>query len=134
MTRLLKPIINSLSNASCNYNKINPVKQKCLFNKAVQWSLSEDFSLRSQTFCFTADFFTTFYICLKPRLFAHPITKCLKPRLFSTSHHKIISKHPRIQESWLYFAKKNFEMSDKNGKSAFTQLALPVPGQAYSLR
>ena len=37
-----------------------------------------DFSLRSQTFYYTADFSTTFYIYsiyLKPRLFAHPVTK-----------------------------------------------------------
>ena len=32
--------------------------------------------------------------------------ECLKPRLFCKSHHKTTSKHPRIQEFWLYFAKK----------------------------
>ena len=57
---------------------------------------------------------------------------CLKPRLFCTFHHKTTSKHPRIQEFWLYF-EKNSVTPDKNGKSAFTQLALPVPGQAYGL-
>ena len=51
-----------------------------------------DFSLRFQTFCYIADFSTTFYICLKPRF-------------FYTSHHKTISKHSRIQEFWLYSAK-----------------------------
>ena len=41
---------------------------------------------------------------------------------------------PRIQEFWLYFAKKNSVTPDKNVKSAPTQLAFPVPGQAYGLR
>ena len=49
---------------------------------------------------------------------------CLKPRLFCTFHHKTTSKHPRIKEFWLYFAKISVT-PDKNEKSAPTQLALP---------
>ena len=51
-----------------------------------------DFSLRSQIFCYTAVFSTTFLYMLKTRL-------------FFTSQHKTTSKHHRIQECWLYFAK-----------------------------
>ena len=57
---------------------------------------------------------------------------CLKPRVFCTSHHKTTSEHPRIQEFCLYFA--NSVISDKNWKSAPTQLAPSVLGQAYGLR
>ena len=74
-----------------------------------------DFSLRPQTFCYTADFSTTFYICLKPRLFAHPITK--PPA--STLEFKDFD----------FIWQKNSVNSDKNGKSASTQLAPPVPGR-----
>ena len=52
-----------------------------------------DFNLRSQTFCYTADFSTTFLYMLKTMTFC-------------TSYHKTTSKHPRIQEFWLYFEKK----------------------------
>ena len=62
-----------------------------------------DSSLRSQTFCYTADCSTTFYIYWKP-----------KP--FCTSHHKTTSKHFRIQEFWLHFAKKFCDFR-QNGKA-----------------
>ena len=41
---------------------------------------------------------------------------CLKPRLFRTSHHKTTSKHPRIQEFWVYFAKNFFNSRQKQEK------------------
>ena len=63
----------------------------------------QEFSLRSQTFCYTADFSTTFLYLLKTKTF------CI-------SHHKTTSKHPRIQEFWLYFAKK-IVILEKNGKA-----------------
>ena len=56
-----------------------------LFYGCPQGCQLPDFSLRSQTFCYSADFLLPFDICLKPRLFC-------------TSHHKTTSKHPRIQE------------------------------------
>ena len=62
-----------------------------------------DFSLRSQTFFYTSDLSTTFYICLKSRL-------------FGTSHHKTTSKHTRIQEFWLCFAKYFFDSRQKREK------------------
>ena len=55
-----------------------------------------DFSLRSQAFPLL------FYICLKP------------------SHHKTTSKHPRIHEFWLYFAKKILWPQTKTGKRPHT--------------
>ena len=81
-----------------------------------------NFSLRSQTFCYTADFSTTFFYIY------------VKPRLVCTSYHKTTSKHPRIQEFWLYFAKKISKTSDRNRKSSPTQLTPSVPmacGNAY---
>ena len=82
-------------------------KQKVLcFSKLIYVMLGcqlPDFSLRSQTFCYTADFSTTFYICLKPRL-------------FWTSHHKTTSKHHRIQEFGLYFAKFFCDFRQKRRK------------------
>ena len=80
-----------------------------------RWSKISEFLLG-----YTADFSTTIYICLKLRLLC-------------TFHHKTTSKHPRIQEFWLYFAKKSVT-PDKNGESAPTQLAPPVPGQAEASR
>ena len=53
----------------------------------------------------------------------------LKTKTFLQTPHKTTSKHPIIQEFWLYFAKK-FVILDKNEKSAPTQLAPPV--QAYA--
>ena len=41
---------------------------------------------------------------------------CLKPRLFCTSHHKTTSKHPRIQNFWLHFAKNCCDFSQKREK------------------
>ena len=71
-----------------------------------------DFSLRSQTFCYTADFSTTFYIFLKPRLFAHsiikPLASTLKFKNFD-SHLQNISVAP-----------------NKSGKSGPTKLVPPV--------
>ena len=63
-----------------------------------------DFSLRSQTFCYTADFSATFFYI------------CLKPRLFGTSHYKTTSKHLKIQEFLLYFAKKFCNFRQKQEK------------------
>ena len=41
----------------------------------------------------------------------------LKPRLFCTSHHKTTtSKHPKIQEFWLYFAKSFCHLRQKRKK------------------
>ena len=65
-------------------------------------------------------FLLLFYICLKPRLFAHPITKPPANTLDFKNFDSILQK--------------NSVTSNKNGKSAPTQLASPVPGQAYSLR
>ena len=62
-----------------------------------------DFSLRSQTFCYTADFSTNFYTCLKPRL-------------FWISYHKTTSKHSRIQEFRLYFAGNFCDFRQKRDK------------------
>ena len=54
------------------------------------------FSMRSQTFCYTADFSTAFYICLKPR-------HCC------TSHYKTTSSFD--------FVLQRFSVTpDKNGK------------------
>ena len=66
-----------------------------------------DFSLRSETFCCTADFSTTFFYI------------CLKPRLFCKSHYKTTSKHPRIQDFWLYFAKKFCNFRQKQEKCPY---------------
>ena len=65
-----------------------------------------DFSQRSQTVCYTADFSTTFlYI--------------LKTKTFCTSHHKTISEHPRIQEFLLYFAKNFCDFRQKREKRLY---------------
>ena len=53
--------------------------------------------------------------------------------IFGTSYYKTTSKHPKIQKYLLYFAKKSV-IPDKNGQSAPTQLAIPVPGQTYGVR
>ena len=79
-----------------------------------------DFSLRSQTFRYTADFSTNFLYMLKTKtFFAHPITQppasALKFKNFD------------------FILQKNSVISDKNGKRAPTQLASPVPRQAYGL-
>ena len=71
----------------------------------VQGCQLPDFSLRFQSSCYTADFSTTF------------IYICLKPRHFCTSHHRTTSKHSRIQEFWLYFAKKFCDPRQKREKS-----------------
>ena len=42
-----------------------------LILKRKQGCQLSDFSLRSQTFCYTAEFSTIFYICLKPKNFSH---------------------------------------------------------------
>ena len=55
------------------------------------------FSLRSQTFCYAAEFSTTFLYMLKTKTFLH---------------HKANSEHPKIQEFELYFV-KNFCNSRK---------------------
>ena len=80
-----------------------------------------DFSLRSQTFCYTADFFTTLLYMLKTETFLHiPLQKIPA----STLEFKHVDS----------ILPKNFAPLDKNGKSAPTQLAPTVPGQAYGLR
>ena len=73
----------TLKNLHCNY-----------FGKQNRGCQLPDFSLRSPTFCYTADFSTTFLYMLKTKTFC-------------ASHHKTTSKHPRIQKFWIYFA-KNF--------------------------
>ena len=84
-----------------------------------------DFSLRSQTFYYTADFSATFLYMLKTEtFFAHTITKCLNQEFFCKSHHKTTSKQKKFCDL----------TPDKNWKSAPTQLAPPVPGQAYGLQ
>ena len=62
-------------------------------------------------------FLLLFYTCLKPRFFAHFITKPPASTL------KFKNFYSNLQE--------NFVTPDKNGKCALTQLAPPVPGQAY---
>ena len=107
-------------------NQAGKRKRYLLFYMRTQGCQLPDFSLRSQTFCYIADFSTTFYICWKLRLF------CI-------SHHKTTSKHPKTQKFRLYFAKTfcNFKNSlwprQKLGKAP-TQLVPPVPGQASGLR
>ena len=77
-----------------------------------------DFSLRSQTFYYTADFFITFFIYTQNQdFFAHPITKPPASTLAFKNFDSILQR--------------NSVISDKNGKSIPTQLAPPVPGQAY---
>ena len=77
-----------------------------------------DFSLRSQTFFFPADFPTTFLYMPKTTTFSHLITKQPASTL-------------EFQYFVLYFAKQFSVSPDKNGKSAPASLAPPVPGQAY---
>ena len=62
-------------------------------------------------------FLLLFYICLKPRLFAHPITKPPANTLDFKSFDSILQK--------------NSVTLDKNGKSAPTRLAPPVPSQSF---
>ena len=63
-----------------------------------------DFSLRSQTFCYTADISTTFLYMLKTKTFLHILTKPTA----STQNSKLLT----------LFCKKISVTSDKNGKSA----------------
>ena len=80
-----------------------------------------DFSLRSQTFCYTADFFTTFLYMLKTETFLHiPSQKILASTLELKNFDSILPK--------------NSAPLDKNGKSAPTQLAPTVSGHTYGLR
>ena len=80
-----------------------------------------DFSLRSQTFCYIADFSTTFYIFAENQdFFAYPITK---PQA-STLKLKNLD----------FILQKLSVTLDKNWESVPTQLVPPVPGQAYGLR
>ena len=81
-----------------------PVEQSNCVNYCQGCQLP-DFSLRSHNFCFTADFFTIFYIYLKPRLICK-------------SHHKTTSKHPKTQEFWLYFSKKILWLQAKTEKAS----------------
>ena len=53
---------------------------------------------------------------------------CLKPRLFCISYHKTTSKHSIEFKNFDSILQKNSVTLDKNGKSAPTQLAPPVPG------
>ena len=77
-----------------------------------------DFSLRFQTFCHTADFSTTFLYMLKTKtFFAYLITKPPASTLEFNNFDFVLQKI--------------FVTSDENGKRAPTQLAPPVPGQAY---
>ena len=63
-----------------------------------------DFGLRSQTFCYTADFTTTFLYMLKTKTFLH---------ILSQNHQQA----PRIEEFWLYFAKVFCDSRQKRKKS-----------------
>ena len=79
-----------------------------------------DFSLKSPTFCYTAEFTTTFLYMLKTNIFfAHSITKPPANILEFKNLDSILQKISVTP--------------DKSGKSALTQLALPVPGQAGDL-
>ena len=80
-----------------------------------------DFSLRSQTSCYLADFSTTFlYLPKTKTFFSHPITKppasTLKLKNFD------------------FILQKLSVTPDKIGESTPTQLVPSVPGQAYDLR
>ena len=81
----------------------------------VQGCQLPDFSLRSPTCCYTAGFSTTFFIYAKT-FFAHLITSAQKFKNFD------------------FILQKKFRDLRQNGKRARTQLAPPVPGQAYCLR
>ena len=61
-----------------------------------------DFSLRSQTFCHTADFSTTFLYMLKTKtFFAHPITKPPASTLEFKNFDFILRKNFVTLPSWL---------------------------------
>ena len=99
------PMTSWLSTASSNFCLLHKlgIVEGCFVSEFYYFTQGyqlPDFSLRFQTFCYTADFSTTFYICLKPKLFC-------------TSHHKTTSKHPRIQE----FCKKFWWPQTKTGKA-----------------
>ena len=80
-----------------------------------------DFCLRSQTFCYIADFSTTFLYLLKAKtFFAYHITK--PPA--STLKLKNLD----------FILQKLSVTSGKNWESVSTQLVPPAPGQAYGLR
>ena len=66
-----------------------------------------DLSLRTQTFRYTADFFTTFYICLKPKFFCTFHHKILETKTFFAH---LITKPPA---SILEFKNFNFILQKK---------------------
>ena len=74
-----------------------------------------DFSLRSQTFCYTADFSATFLYILKTKTFWHIPSQNQQQAL----------------ENSIILQKISVTRLDKNVKCAPTQLAPPVPGQAF---
>ena len=71
----------TLKNLHCNY-----------FGKQNRGCQLPDFSLRSPTFCYTADFFTTVFIYVKkPRLFLHkPLASTLEFKNFEPFCNKIL--------------------------------------------
>ena len=81
--------------ADCMFVMINQLCFKC---RVVNFHL--------RLFVILQTFFTTFYICLKPRL------SC-------TSYHKTTNKHLRIQKFWLYFAKKFCDFRQKREKRPY---------------
>ena len=85
-------------------------------NNYIQGCQLPDFSLRSQTFCYT----TSLYTLKTKTFFAHLITKPQTSTLKFENFDSILQKVSVT--------------SDKNGKSVPTQLAPSVPGQAYGLR
>ena len=93
--------------------KIKGYKSNALHRAANFQTLVWDLRL----FVILQTFLLLFYICLKPRLFAYPITKPPK----STLEFK----------NFDFILQKISVTLGKNGKNAFTQLVPPVPRQVY---
>ena len=72
--------------------------------RATQCCQLPDFSLRSQIFCYSADFSTTFLYMLKTKTFLH---------ILSQNHQQALY---RIQKFWLHFAKKFCDFRQKREK------------------
>ena len=118
-----KLLVDSYSSGLFNYYiKIIVLNTSFLIIKhLVQGCQLPDFSLRSQTFCYTADFSTTFLYMLKTKTFFFIFYSITKPPA-STLKLKILD----------FILQKLSVTPDKNWESAPTQLVSPVPGQALA--